>query len=478
MVVAITVSDFGPIKSAAIVVKPLTVFVGPNNAGKSVLATVVYAALGKRPHFSSTFGSRFRRFPSESTDARQETLSALEEHAGWLESTVTQHPTSLSDTTIPSDIESVLTERVRDGLTAYSRSFVSELERCFSAKLPEPRRAQDGTTRTRVLVRSTSPAWELAVSVTARRNTIKLDPPDIPSLLRSCLQTMSKATRLEILHQPSGTGFEILATDMVRACFRSFPRGSRYLPAARSGLLQSQKVLTRALIRRSSLAGVEDVDMPALSGLITDFLSEMVTLTEVNNMFFEGEAAALEERLLKGTIDVESIASAAPEIRYKTRAASFPLNRTSSMVSEIAPIVLYLRHVLLPDDLLIVEEPEAHLHPASQTALAEVLGQLANNRLDIVLTTHSEFFLQQLSNLIVASGVDRRTALDVGIEPSSIISPEKVGAYIFMTSDDRTGTIVEELEVSRTSGLSEASFIGVAEALYNQSVKLDSNPVE
>ena len=41
--VRVRVQDFGPIAEAAIDLRPLTVFVGPSNTGKTYLATLVYA---------------------------------------------------------------------------------------------------------------------------------------------------------------------------------------------------------------------------------------------------------------------------------------------------------------------------------------------------------------------------------------------------------------------------------------------------
>lgn len=41
--VELEVSDFGPIVNAKVELRPLTVFVGPSNTGKSYLAMLVYA---------------------------------------------------------------------------------------------------------------------------------------------------------------------------------------------------------------------------------------------------------------------------------------------------------------------------------------------------------------------------------------------------------------------------------------------------
>jgi len=40
---SIKVNDFGPVKNADITIKPCTVFVGPNQSGKSFLAKLIYA---------------------------------------------------------------------------------------------------------------------------------------------------------------------------------------------------------------------------------------------------------------------------------------------------------------------------------------------------------------------------------------------------------------------------------------------------
>lgn len=59
--------------------------------------------------------------------------------------------------------------------------------------------------------------------------------------------------------------------------------------------------------------------------------------------------------------------------------------------------------------LLVVEEPESHLHPLAQLWLAKRLGDMAGHGLQIAITTHSPHFvdLSRPENLIVVSKPDR-----------------------------------------------------------------------
>src|SRR5439155_17416952 len=103
------------------------------------------------------------------------------------------------------------------------------------------------------------------------------------------------------------------------------------------------------------------------------------------------------------------------------------------------------------------------------------LVRLVNSGLGITMTTHSEFFLQQLNNAIIASGVGRKRFESVGLSPDDTIAPGEVSAYLFKPSS--RGTEVESLGVDAHQGILESSFGEVAEYLYNQNVSLDRKSV-
>ncbi len=54
------------------------------------------------------------------------------------------------------------------------------------------------------------------------------------------------------------------------------------------------------------------------------------------------------------------------------------------------------RKVLDKDSFLFIDEPEAHLHPAWQVVMAEILFELAKKDVNVVIATHSADILKWL----------------------------------------------------------------------------------
>ena len=75
---------------------------------------------------------------------------------------------------------------------------------------------------------------------------------------------------------------------------------------------------------------------------------------------------------------------------------SLEISNLSKGMKAFALLQLLLkRHVLKEEDVLILDEPEIHLHPAWQVLYAEILVLLQKAfRLKVLLTTHSSYFLE------------------------------------------------------------------------------------
>ena len=60
-----------------------------------------------------------------------------------------------------------------------------------------------------------------------------------------------------------------------------------------------------------------------------------------------------------------------------------------------------------PNSLLIIENPEAHLHPRGQSKLAELIAMTAQSGVQIIIETHSDHIFNGLRKSIAAKKIDK-----------------------------------------------------------------------
>jgi predicted ATPase len=104
-------------------------------------------------------------------------------------------------------------------------------------------------------------------------------------------------------------------------------------------------------------------------------------------------------------------------------------------ISQVLPVLVQCYYAP-PGSIIIMEQPEIHLHPSAQSALADVMIDVINSRenkadrnIQLIIETHSEHFLRRLQRRI-AEGV---------------IAQEKVSAYFANISE--TPAKLEPLEI-------------------------------
>jgi hypothetical protein len=99
----------------------------------------------------------------------------------------------------------------------------------------------------------------------------------------------------------------------------------------------------------------------------------------------------LEDEILFGAISARRHANRLELMYNPSESVSLELNVSSSMVKELTPLVLYLKYLANPGDLIVIDEPEMNLHPVAQVQIAEFLGMLVNAGLYVLITTHSPY---------------------------------------------------------------------------------------
>ena len=485
----ISVKNFGPIAEGSVDLKPLTIFVGPSNTGKSYMATAVYAVMRgfeEIDHESYTYGGQaegqgkrlyWRGDSGRILTARDEGAAAaaavLKWAAGLPEEALNGREISVSDMT--DDLRAELEDSVRILLGSVASNSAGIIEQNYGEPSDIVRKEANPDDFC-VTFRRDEPCLKMAVGLSdVKDSSVGFDL--FPFSLRQPFLRSSFDDKNSDRHYPrAALPFLMMVDSVSEPFFAGLPPQSFYLPASRSGMAQTSKVISSSLIRRSSMFGrLPKTSGAALPGIITEFLSNLVSLDRRMNRGndLHKAVALIETEVLRGKIDLdESGGVPYPEIAYETTEGQFALAQTSSMVSELAPLILFLKYLVRPGDLLILEEPESHLHPAAQRQLARGIVRLVNAGVRVLITTHSDIIISQINNLMALRQASPELVEQGGFEPEDSLQPDQVSAYLFRYNQNLGGCETVPLEIDPDTGIDEDEFAAVFESIYDESIAL------
>lgn len=117
----------------------------------------------------------------------------------------------------------------------------------------------------------------------------------------------------------------------------------------------------------------------------------------------------------------------------KERRFSIPLHRASSSARGLSDLYFFLRHVAQDNHLLIIDEPESHLDTANQILLARLLARCVRAGLKVLITTHSDYLIKEINNLIMLSRSftgKGEIARKLKYREDDFLEPDSVRAYV------------------------------------------------
>jgi predicted ATPase len=470
----IEIKDFGPISKGEIELKPLTTFIGPNNSGKSYAAMLIHSLY--RSYYRIPPLRRHRYFDEKKEQVK--TLKNILEKEGIFRKNWIKVSEIVGKKYIMNEFAKIAGDLMLEGIK-------NEIENSYSCKIDNLVKIG----KKNFIIKMTQNLSSLAVE--NLNSTLRIiEYPEIHESHFKDIEEPESQVSDRGYSRRTGDSFVIsgyTVSDMYEYLLRDilsivmeevigkFFRPSYYLPAARSGILQAHKALMSGVIRNISRIGLERLDVPRLSGVVSDFISTIIEMPSKKGPFFE-LACELEKEIISGSIVMKNLEQYRyPEIEYEYKGSSLPLHRASSTVSELAPLILYLKYVITPGDTLVMEEPEAHLYPQNQSILAKYLVKLIRKGVNLILTTHSEFLLEKFSNFIMLSSVDtQKRSEKYGYTDEDYLLPEEVAVHTF-SLDKHGETAVKKVEITKEEGISQEEFLRVHESLYDETYKLYMN---
>ncbi len=465
----LAVENFGPIREGEVEFKPLTVFIGPNNSGKSYMTTLLYALTqALTGHIGTGYSALFSTadmqafYPNELSDTDSKALNE------WRQ--------IVSD--ISTDPDKELISKVQP---AFQKIFDTGVER-IEEDIQKALRDYFGSYHLIDLIsHGYGQPGEFSIDLYGHSNY-----EAFVKIRERGDNSYSKINGQQIIPQP--VAIEILNTSPRR--LRPYPslnvsllwrRGlaslgmpetrATYLPAGRSGLIHVWQLTASIAVGMLGWhTGGRDFEMPAFSAVARDFTQQLINLQpkDIEHLGpFSHAITLLEDEILRGTVKIR-MSKNIRTMSYESDAGRLPIQRVSSMISELAPIYLWMSNLLEDGDTLIIDEPEAHLHPENQRLIAQVLVRLMNAGVRVVCTTHSSLILHQLSNQILATSSGKLEK--VGFAEHDRLDLEDIGVYLFELAED--GSRIKEVEVDSDFGISEDEFVRVAEQIGEETYQL------
>ena len=145
-------------------------------------------------------------------------------------------------------------------------------------------------------------------------------------------------------------------------------------------------------------------------------------------------AELIEKGILQGEVkitrtgDVEFISEKVGKTKH------LPIHLTSSIVKTMSSLVIYLKHIARKGDLLIIDEPEMNFHPNVQISLLRIFTILTKLDLRIIISTHSDYMIRELNNLIMAGTIykkDAQLVKELGYEESMLLNKNDIAVKYF-----------------------------------------------
>ena len=164
------------------------------------------------------------------------------------------------------------------------------------------------------------------------------------------------------------------------------------------------------------------------------------------------------EKVLKAKIYVKK-----NKIVLKLNGKEIPIKFASSGQQELLWVFLTIIYLILTKktSFVVIEEPEAHLFPATQKELVALFALLHNlTGTELFITTHSPYILTSFNNLIyaysVASKSGKKEKVSKVIDEQFWLNPDEVNAF-YVDEGKIENIMDDELKVIKAEVIDEIS---------------------
>ena len=455
-VLKVSVENFGPIVEGDVEIRPLTFFIGPNGCGKTYLSVALFTFLRTKSEqileraqvLEMRLAKQLRR--AENPDAAvmlvlDALASIIVSAAAEMGGICARLPQNLGveGKEMPRHGSELAEIHVEDRFGRFTFRWQKDGAATFSRRVERLRIRKD--------LEELKKAWQIRRGESHRRSKRGVTEKGIWGYISEL---------------SSVTGF---VPSIMRQRLFPFSVQSQvaFIPDGRTGLLRCSSEVAPFLMAGGTPRGLRGVDRDFLA-MWTNLLNMLGGKKVHLPPLFPAMAKECEigkEAWREGIGSV--FLSAGGEDRVS-------LTRAPSGIVESFPLLLFVSGLkaMLGEEqgvFVVIDEPEAHLHPTAQTELATLLSRWIRQGHRFLLATHSDFLVEQLSNLVMRSGIPKGRRPERGIiTKDDELKREDVAVYRFKYDADAGGYRIEEVPIGTEEGIEEREFGVVRDALYDE----------
>ena len=157
------------------------------------------------------------------------------------------------------------------------------------------------------------------------------------------------------------------------------------------------------------------------------------------------------KQLLQSLMDGD-VAKTGEKYVYHTHGDDLPITAAASSVREMAPLQLLIKKRDIKTVAVLIEEPEAHLHPLKQRMIADAIVAVAKYGAMMQITTHSDYFLRRINDLVrlyiirqKKNDIEYQTLCDeLDHNPELTLDPQILTAYYLVRNEDESVSVVRQ----------------------------------
>lgn len=403
----LNIERFSKIEKASIEISPMMVFVGDNNSGKSYIMVLLWGLLARG---------------KDLFNYKKSNLESFHKCDQWLKNNIGR------ETKIEKETQQLFVDWFNDLLKSNKKSLLKAIFN-YSVDIGNIE-IVNYIRQDEVLIK-----WDDKANRGSCRNSKKQTVIKFPYVSE---ENITNEDRYKMLNYIC---WNLLMNNIAAPLYAPSKKGKTlgepvYLPASRTGFMLSYKSLADDAMSSAFLQEYEshtDFTLP-----ITNFVRDIATLKEGKNNY-EEIIQFIESNILNGKAVIIEGSITSYEYNPKGLKRNLPLYVTSSLVSEVMPLLVYLKSTY-KYKVMLIEELEAHLHPRLQRIMIQTIIRLINNGLPIWFTTHSDTVFQQINNMIKLKHHENREQLSkkYNYEEQDMLNSDDVRVYQLSTKNNKT----------------------------------------